>query len=155
MIRRRLALQSAAALALLAGCAGLPWQQPVNVQVVDLQALDGQALELRFLCVLRVQNPNDHDIRFSGVALDLQVRGSPFATGVSDIAGTLPRYGEVLVAVPVSASAMNMARVAIGLFLNERPRLDYVLRGHVGSARFESSGELTLPVRASSAGTRS
>jgi LEA14-like dessication related protein len=145
MIRRH-ALRSAAAVLLLAGCAGLPWQEQLRVHVVDLESLDGEGLELRFLCVLRVQNPNDTDFAFSGASLDLQVRGSAFASGVADISGTVPRFGEVLVSVPVSASAASLARLAIGMFMGEdRSKFDYALRGRLGSARFESRGELTLP----------
>ena len=130
---------------MLAGCAGLPGREPLRVQVVDLDPAEGESLELRFICVLRVQNPNDIDIAFSGVSLDLQVRGSPFATGVADLSGTVPRFGEVLLRVPVSASAMNLARMAIGMFMgNEAPRVDYLLRGRIGSERFESRGEITL-----------
>jgi LEA14-like dessication related protein len=131
---------------LLAGCAGFPGQQPPRVQVADLQSLDGEGMELRFLCLLRVQNPNDTPLDFNGVSLELEVRGSSFASGVSEIAGTVPAFGEVLVSVPVSASAMDLARLALGLFLGEdRPRVDYRLRGRIGHARFESRGELTLP----------
>ena len=146
MIRRQ-ALQGAAALFLLAGCAALTGREPVRVQVADLQALDGAGMELRFLCVLRVQNPNDTPLAFRGAALDLEVRGTPFASGVADVSGTVPPFGEVLVPVPVSASAMNLARVLMGMFLGEeRPRVDYVMRGRIGGARFESSGELAFPL---------
>jgi len=146
VIRRRGLLGSA--VLLLAGCAAFPGQEPLRVQVVDLEAADGESLEMRFLCVLRVQNPNDTPHDFSGVSLDLQVRGTAFASGVADLTGTVPRFGEVLLTVPVSASAMSLARVAIGLFLggDERPKVDYLLRGRIGSARFESRGELTLPI---------
>jgi LEA14-like dessication related protein len=147
MIRRRLALHWVAALLLLPGCAALTGQDAVRVQVVDLEPLEGESLELRFMCVLRVQNPNDTDLAYSGVALDLQVRGNPFASGVADVSGTVPRFGEVLVRVPVSASALNLARVVIGLYMaEERPKVDYRLRGRIGNFRFESRGEITLPV---------
>ena len=146
-MRRRLALQGGAALFLLAGCAAMPGREPLKVQVADLEPMDGEGMELRFLCVMRVQNPNDTPHDYRGVALDLQVRGSTFASGVADLSGTVPPFGEVLLSVPVSASAVNLARIAIGLFMGggERPRVDYHLRGRIGSSRFESSGELTLP----------
>ncbi|MBC5784950.1 LEA type 2 family protein [Ramlibacter sp. USB13] len=154
MMRRRQAMP--AALLLLAGCASLPGREPPVVQVADLQAADGEGMELRFLCVLRVQNPNEAPLDFRGVVIDLQVRGSAFASGVADLAGTVPPFGEVLVTVPVTASAVNLARLAIGLFMGEeRPRVDYHLRGRIGSARFESRGELTLPGWPGSGGMRS
>jgi LEA14-like dessication related protein len=146
MITRRALACSPFLLLLLGGCAAFPFQEPLRVHVADLQSLDGEGLELRFLCLLRVQNPNDTPLEFNGISLDLEVRSSPFASGVSETSGTVPRFGEVLVSVPVSASAMNLARLALGLFFgDDRPRVDYRLRGRIGTARFESRGELTLP----------
>jgi len=132
----------------LAGCAMMSGREPLRVQVVDLEpAGDRESLEARFLCVLRVQNPNDAPLDFSGVSLDLLVRGNPFGSGVADIGGTVPRFGEVLLRVPVSVSAFNIARVGIGLFMDNSQALkvDYLARGRIGSERFESRGELTMP----------
>lgn len=135
-----------AGLLLLAGCAALPGRDPLNVQVANLEPLEGEGMELRFLCVLRVQNPNDTEHPFRGVALDLQVRGSSFASGVADVSGTVPAFGEVVLRVPVTASAVSLARLGIGLFMGEeKTRLDYHVRGRVGSARFESRGEIPFP----------
>jgi LEA14-like dessication related protein len=135
---------------LVAGCATVGGD-PVQVQVVGVEPLEGEGLELRFLCKLRVQNPNDTPIDYNGVYLDLQVRGSSLATGVSDATGTVPRYGEVVLAVPVTASAFRLVRQAIDLYAStDRSRIDYVLKGKIGGpmfspVRFESHGELTLP----------
>ena len=132
-----------------AGCATIGGD-PVQVQVVGVEPLEGEGLELRFLCKLRVQNPNDTPIDYNGVYLDLQVRGSSLATGVSDSTGTVPRYGEVVVEVPVTASAFRIVRQAIGLYTSSDRRIDYVLKGKIGgplfgSVHFESHGELNLP----------
>jgi len=143
MIRRR---ALAALLLPLAGCAAFPPGEPLRVGVADLQALPGEGMELRFLCLLRVQNPNDKPLAFNGVALDLEVRGSAFASGVSESSGTVPAFGEILVSVPVSAPAMNLAGLAIGLFMGrDLPRLQYRMHGRIGYARFEAEGEITLP----------
>jgi len=81
------------------------------------------------------------------------VRGSTFATGVSDESGTVPRYGEVVLSVPVAASTLRLARQAIGMYMSEdRSRIDYVLRGKIGGStfgavRFESKGEISLPAQ--------
>ena len=157
MIDRRTALQWVLMLALVAGCATLG-RDPVQVQVVGLEPLEGEGMELRFLCKLRVQNPNDTPIEFNGIYLDLQVRGSSLATGVSDATGTVPRYGEVVLEVPVTASAFRIVRQAIGLYNSgDRSRIDYVLKGKIGgplfgSVPFESHGELTLPSAAGGPG---
>lgn len=149
MHRRHLLL--AAPTLLLAGCAALPGRDPVRVQLAGLDPLESEGLELRFLCRLRVQNPNDTAIDYRGVAVDLRVRGSPFASGVSDAAGTIPAFGEAVVQIPITISAINMARVVIGFAMGEGPRkVDYVMNGKLGGGpfgtqRFTSSGELTLP----------
>jgi LEA14-like dessication related protein len=152
MIDRRSALQWIPVAVLAAGCATLA-RDPVQVQVIDVEPLEGEGMELRFLCKLRVQNPNDSPIAYDGIYVDLEVRGSSFATGVSDAAGTVPRFGEVVLAVPVSVSALRIARQAIGMYMSsaaERSRVDYVLKGKISgptfsAVRFESKGELTLP----------
>ena len=116
-----------------------------------MQPLPGEGLELRFLCKLRVQNPNDTPITYDGIYLELEVRGSTFATGVSDASGVVPRYGEVVLSVPVAASALRFARQAIGFFVSgDRSKIDYVLKGKIsgpvfGAVRFESKGEIALP----------
>jgi LEA14-like dessication related protein len=152
MIQRRRALQWMPVIVLIAGCSTLLGQRdPVQVQVVGVEPLDGEGLELRFLCKLRVQNPNDAPIDFNGIYLELEVRGSALASGVSDASGTVPRFGEVVLSVPVTASVFRLARQVFGTYMSsDRSRLDYVLRGKIGgpsfgAVRFESKGELTLP----------
>ncbi|HET7524769.1 MAG TPA: LEA type 2 family protein, partial [Burkholderiaceae bacterium] len=90
MPTRRRIVALAPALALLSACAVMPGSDPVQVQVVGVDPLQGEGLELRFLCKLRVQNPNDTPITYNGIYLELEVRGSTFATGVSDASGTVP-----------------------------------------------------------------
>ena len=151
MDRRNVLRAAPAALLLLVGCAALPGHDAVKVQLAGLEPLEGEALEMRFLCRLRVQNPNDTPIEFRGVAVDLRVRGSAFASGVADTAGTVPAFGETLVQLPVTVSAIDLARIMIGFALGEGPpRLDYVMNGKLGSGafgalRFRSSGEIAWP----------
>jgi LEA14-like dessication related protein len=147
---RRLRSRSAAALAALLVAACATMGDPIRVQVVGLEPLQGQGMELRFAAKLRVQNPNEAPIDYDGIAVDLEVRGSAFASGVSDARGTIPRYGETVVTVPVTVSAFAMVRQAIGFASGDRSKIDYVLRGKVGGStfgavRFESRGELELP----------
>ena len=150
MLARRRILVLTPALALLSACAAVPGRDPVQVQVVGVESLEGEGLELRFLCKLRVQNPNDTPIDYNGVYVELEVRGSTLASGVSDASGTIPRFGEVVLAIPVTASALRFARQAIGMYMSqERSKIDYVLRGKVSGSlfntvRFESRGEIDL-----------
>jgi LEA14-like dessication related protein len=135
----------------LAGCAAMPGHDPVQVQVVGVEPMEGEGMELRFLCKLRVQNPNNSTIDYNGIFIDLQVQGSSFATGVSNESGTIPGFGEAVVAVPVTVGAMRMLRQAVGMYMSEdRSHIAYVLKGKIGGStfsavRFESKGELKLP----------
>lgn len=134
----------------LAGCAGLGLYQPVQVIVVGLDPLPGEGMEMRLAVKLRVQNPNDTALDFDGVALTLEVRGSTFASGVSEVRGSVPRFGETVITVPVSISALAAVRQVFSLATAEQPKLDYVLRGHLsgtlfGGMSFESKGQIDLP----------
>ena len=71
------------ALLWLAGCAGLPQKDPLQVTVAGIESIPGEGLELRMLVRLRVQNPNDAPFDFDGIAVRLDVQGKTFATGVA------------------------------------------------------------------------
>ena len=137
--------------ALLAACAALQTRDPLQVTVAGIEPLQGQGMELRMLVKLRVQNPNDAAIDFNGVALKLEVQGKTFATGVSDESGSVPRFGETVIGVPVTTSAMRMVRQALGMMEGQGTgRITYSLTGKLngpafGAVRFETSGDLQLP----------
>ncbi len=148
--RRALAAGIAVLSTALAGCAGMGFREPVNVSVVGMEPLPGQGMEGRFLVKLRVQNPNDRPIDYDGVSLELDLRGNRLATGVSDERGTVPRFGESIVQVPVSVPVTALVRQAIGFASGDRTRTDYRVRGRLASAgfggvSFSASGELALP----------
>jgi LEA14-like dessication related protein len=150
----RLSVVLLACVAVLAtGCASLQQPQPVEVILAGVEPLKSEGLELRMLAKLRVQNPNDQALEFGGIAVQLDVQGKRFATGVSNAAHSVPRYGEAIIGVPVSIPVLRVAQQAIGVLSNEyRGKLAYELSGHVagpafGSARFRSAGELTLPAQ--------
>ena len=160
MIQRRRALQWLPCIPLIGCCSTLMGlRDPIQVQVAGVEPLRGEGLELRFLCKLRVQNPNDSPIEFNGIYLALESGGSTLATGLSDAVGTVPRFGEAVLSVPITVSALQLARQAVGIYLSSnRRRIDYLLKGKVsgpafGSVRFESRGTLTLPGGATATGT--
>ncbi len=104
----------------LAGCAGLGLSEPVQVNVVGIEPLPGEGMEVRMAVKLRVQNPNDAALEFDGISMTLDVHGSTFATGVSDARGSVPRFGETVITVPVSVSALAAVRQVIALATGER-----------------------------------
>ncbi len=139
--------------ALLAGCASLQGREPVQVIIAGVEPLQGEGLELRMLVKLRIQNPNDLPLEYSGVSVQMDVQGKRFATGVSNTVGSVPRFGEAIVEVPVSISVLGIARQAIDVMSNEyRDKLAYEMTGRLAgpafnSVRFKSSGESTLPAK--------
>jgi hypothetical protein len=123
----------------------------VTINVVGLEPLPSQELEVRFAIKLRVQNPNETAIDYNGIALDLDVNGHSLASGVSDQSGSIPRFSETIVSVPVSVSAFSVLRQTLGLSQTQTlDNLPYVLRGKLagglfGTMRFVDSGTLSLP----------
>ncbi|MBN8441085.1 MAG: LEA type 2 family protein [Thauera sp.] len=140
------------ALLCLAACASLGGRDPIRLNVVGLDPIPGQGMEMRFNVKLRVQNPNESAIEFDGVALELDLNDRAFATGVSDLKGSVPRFGETVLSVPVSVSAFAAVRQALGL-MDERTAANdvpYVLRAKLGGPlfsgqRFTEKGTLDLP----------
>jgi LEA14-like dessication related protein len=155
-MRRLHALILSLLLLSLSACALFPNRDPVNINVVGLEPLPSQDLEVRFAIKLRVQNPNETAIDYNGIALDLEVNGHSLASGVSDQSGSIPRFSETIVSVPVSISAFSVLRQTLGLSQTQTlDNLPYVLRGKLagglfGTMRFVDSGTLSLP-RASAA----
>ncbi|HYQ39933.1 MAG TPA: LEA type 2 family protein [Pseudomonas sp.] len=134
----------------LSACAAFGDRDALDMHVVGLDPLPAEGLEMRFALKLRVQNPNTTPIQYDGIALDLQVNGRPLASGVSDQRGSVPRFGEKLLVVPVSISAFDAVRQALGLAADQRlDKVPYVLNGKLsagplGMRRFTDKGTLDL-----------
>lgn len=145
----RIGLIATAAL-LLGACASLQRSDPLQVMVAGIEPMQGEGLELRMLVKLRVQNPNDAPLAYDGVYLKLDVLDKTFASGVSDAAGSVPRFGEAVIAVPVTVSVLRMVRHALGM-LDGKPmeKVTYAMSGKLNGpvfavARFSSQGEIDL-----------
>ena len=138
--------------ALLSGCASVSNRDPIVVTVAGIESLPGEGMEMRLLVKLRVQNPNDAPVDYDGIALNLDVQGRSFASGVSAEAGSVPRFGEAVVAVPVTISMLRMVRQVVGM-MDGKPvdRIEYELSGKLSSAslfgtqRFSAKGDFRMP----------
>lgn len=138
------------ALFALGGCAGMPGSDPLKVTLAGVESLPGEGMEVRMAVKLRIQNPNDAAVNFDGVALTLELRGMDFASGVSDAQGSVPRFGEAVLVVPVTVSAFAMARQAYSFAMGDRAKVAFVARGKLasggfGGTRFDTQGEFDLP----------
>ena len=140
----------------VSGCAGFFGGDPLRVSVAGIEPMDSQGFEMRFNVKLRVQNPNDSAVSFNGVSLDLELNGKPFASGVSDQSGTVPRFGETIVNVPLTVPAFSAVRQAFafaGVMQGSTApsgQIPYIMRGKLaggltGTTRFVDQGALSLP----------
>ena len=140
---------------ILAGCAAIKQSEPLRISVAGMQPLEGKGMEARFAVQLRIQNHSDKPLDYDGIALDLDLRGTSFASGVSDQRGAIPRFGETVITVPVTVPATAILRHVFQIATSERTssntKVDYQIRGLLGGPglaggqRFNSTGELTLP----------
>jgi LEA14-like dessication related protein len=137
----------------LGACSALPNRDPLNIDVAGIEPLQGEGLELRLAVRVRIQNPNDSDIEYSGAALNLDLNGRKLASGVSSAMGTVPRYGEAVLEIPVTISALSMARQVLGFVNNnaqDQRAVKYTVHGKLeggvfGTRRFTDDGTFELP----------
>lgn len=135
----------------MGACSLFQARDPLAINVIGIDPLPGQDLELRMAVRLRVQNPNETPIEFNGISLKLEVNGQPLAAGVSDQQGSIGRYGERVLVVPVSITAFSFLRQAVGLGrMNALEGMPYVVHGKLaggvfGTVRFTDEGRLALP----------
>lgn len=136
---------------ILGGCATLSGDSAPKVSFAGVAPLAAEGLELRFLVKLRVQNPGNSALDIDGVSLDLAVRGMDFASGVSPVKASVPRFGETLIEVPVTVPATAMLRQAWALVGGREVRkIEFELSGRLaagafGGHRFSSRGEVDWP----------
>ncbi|HEX4824280.1 MAG TPA: LEA type 2 family protein [Candidatus Polarisedimenticolaceae bacterium] len=140
-----------ACLLLVSGCASIPHRDPLIVTVAGIEPLDhSEGLEMRMMVKLRVQNPNDAPVDYNGMAVQMAVQGKSFASGVSDETGSVPRFGEAVVSVPITISAMNMIKQAMGLFAGSSlDKVHYEMKGKFHSpglshTHFSTTGDVDL-----------
>ncbi|HEU4853791.1 MAG TPA: LEA type 2 family protein [Nitrosospira sp.] len=136
---------------ILSGCAFMGLHAPLRVSVAGMEPLEGKGMEARFAVAIRIQNHGGTPIDYDGIALDMDLQGMSFASGVSDQRGTIPRFGESVITVPVTVPATAILRHIYGFATGDRAKVDYRLQGKLGvpglspGKYFDSSGEITLP----------
>jgi LEA14-like dessication related protein len=136
---------------ILSGCSLMGLHEPLRVSVAGMEPLEGKGMEARFAVAIRIQNHGSTPIDYDGIALDLGLRGMSFASGVSDQRGTIPRFGESVITVPVTIPATAIIRHIHGFATSDRTKVNYRLQGKLGAPGlslgkyFDSSGEIALP----------
>jgi LEA14-like dessication related protein len=143
-------------LALLAGCAGVSGMaglaQKPEVSLAGIDLIEFGLQQQRFALRLTVRNPNAIELPISALNLAVELGGTPFASGASEQAVSVPPRGEAQLEVKVSSDLgriLNQLRV---LKRNTRGRIDYTIRGTVavggaGRGSFPLSGAATYNSR--------
>jgi LEA14-like dessication related protein len=133
------------------GCTTLQGRDPLQVTVAGIEPLESQGMEMRMLVKLRVQNPNDAPVDYNGVALEMNVNGKTLGTGVSDTGGSVPRFGEAIIGVPVTFSAFRMLSHGLSMIQSAGSGpIKYEMKGKLNatgfnSMHFHTQGEFALP----------
>ncbi len=142
----------------LSACAAWAIREPLNVTIADITPLDVNLLEQRYAVKVRLLNPNDAEIAFDGVAFELEINGKPFAKGVSDRGGTVPRFGEAVIDMQVVSGLQNVLRQIAELQKGDRAGFTYRVKGRLHtsgglSVPFDTKGEFALPSGDDKSGT--
>ena len=135
----------------LEACAAFSMQEPLSVTIADLQPIEGGILEQRYALKVRLLTPTDAEITFDGVVFDLAINDVAFAKGVSNQSSVIPRFGEALIDVQAVSGLQNILWQINELLKGERTSITYRIKGRLhgagfGSTRFDSSGEIAIPV---------
>ena len=135
---------------MMSACAAWRIREPLSVTIADITPLEMTVLEQRYAVKVRLLNPNDVEIAFDGVAFDLEINGKPFAKGVSNQGGVVPRFGEALIDLQVVSGLQHILRQIAELQKGDRTGISYRVKGQLhlpgalGSIPFQSSGELNF-----------
>lgn len=137
---------------LLSACAGLAGlSQKPEISLAGLDLVELGLFEQRFAMKLRIRNPNDVELRISGVDFDVELNGQHFARGLSDRPVMVPRMGEAVLEVSATSSLGSVLRQVRELQKGGRERIDYRLNGRIvlegiGGIPFERKGDVQMPL---------
>ena len=139
----------------VAACAGMGLREPLRVSLAGLDSLPGEGMEVRFLARIRVQNPNDVAIAYSGLSEEVDLNGRSFASGVSAATGEIPRFGDSVLELPLTVPVTAIMRQVLGFISGDRSTATYRVHGFLsvgtlGRAPFDSTGQIELPTLAQS-----
>lgn len=116
----------------LGGCSSLgEYKERPRVSIAGVQLTEANLFEQRYRLQLRVQNPNPVDLPIRGLDYQVEVNGNTFATGVSDRAVVVPRYGSALLDVDGISTLSSVIRQLKDLDPLKQRQAQYVIRGNV------------------------
>ena len=134
---------------LLTGCAGLPsGMEPPAVTISDLGLGNAGLFEQQFNLKLRIQNPNNEDLKIDGMAFDLEINDQLFAQGVGNQSVTVPRYGSGFMPVEAVSTLGGILKQFSTLARGDKPVFKCRIKGTLSVAGsripFERRGDFDL-----------
>ena len=122
-----------------------------KLNLVGFKLLDAQLLEQRYELTFRLINPNAVALPVTGIYYEVELEGSPFATGVNAAPIDIPAYGETRVTVAMSTSLLQSIRSLAAIAESKPDSLSFNLKGHlninlplVGKIPFSETGQIKL-----------
>ena len=125
---------------LLASCTATRLQTP-QLQVAGVQVLRSDLFQQRLRVRMRVQNPNDRELKVASITYQMEVAGEAFASGESVQAFVIPALGSTEFDVNVTANATG----AVLKLLSGGGRLDAVDYRLVGKVALSSGLLRNIP----------
>ena len=135
---------------MLSACASLGGlEKSLRVSLIDLQAVEFQLLEQRYLATIRIQNPNPVALPIHGLDYTIRINDSEFADGVSNQRVTIPAFGEKTLHLGVNSTIIKLLE-QIRRFGETKGTVKYVISGTLAiegipvGVDFERGGEIDL-----------
>ena len=136
----------------LAACAGMqPRVEPLTVTLADIHPAQFGLLEQEYAIQIRVQNPNNTQVRIDGLSYQIDLNDDLFAKGVSRQATVVEPFGEVM----LDATAVGNLGSILNQFMQMQKmsgppeNFRYRLRGKLASGQlslpFDSQGKIEVP----------
>ncbi len=150
-ISMRHLLSALMAVAAVAGCAVTqPRLEPLSVTLADIRPAQIGLLEQEYAIKIRVQNPNNADVRIDGLSYQIDLNGQPFAKGVSRQSTSVAAFSEVVLDATAVGNLGSIMSQVVQIQKSGPPeRFSYRLKGKLASAQvsmpFDSQGNIELP----------
>jgi LEA14-like dessication related protein len=118
--------------------------EPPEVLVTNVTPLEATLFEQRLQVDLRVRNPNDFELKVTGLDFTLHLNGKRLARGLSSQTVTIPRLGEAILSVNTTTSTLEVMRQLLNL--HKQKDMTYEITGvlHLDGMRlpFDTEGVL-------------
>ncbi len=119
--------------ALLSGCASFfGTAEKPRIDIVNIVPEEMGLLKQTYLMELRILNPTDKDLDITGLAVDMEINGQPFARGESNQGLKVERLSTKIVQLEASSGLTNILRQLVAsLFYLPALEFTYRLKGSV------------------------